>query len=410
MLYNMRMSKILIINTGSASKKYSLYENGKKIYNAHFEMEPSSPEGGEGGYVVTETFSLPDQVESKVKTPISERVFERAQARLLDSLLEKKVILSRDDIGAVGIRIVAPGEYFLQNRIIDKEYLKMAKQALEKVPLHLGPALEEIKLAGKVFGDIKIIGISDSVFHKSLPDKAKYYAIPIADSRNLGLQKFGYHGISLQSVIYQTEKKLGKLPSKVIICHLGGGASVTAIKDGQSVETSMGFTPLDGLVMATRVGEIDPGAVIYLADKLRLNTRKLEEYFNNKCGLLGLSGKSDDVRDLLKLEKEGDKDSALALDSYANRLKKYIGSATAVLGGLDLLIFAGTVGERSFIMRGRICEDLQFLGINLDMIKNNETEGVEAEISRVESKVKVLVMKTDEMEEMAKSAFAVLNS
>jgi len=388
--------KILIINTGSASKKYSIYEDGKKIYNAHFEME-------EGGYVVTETFMDTDGKEEKVKTPVSERVFDRALMRLHDSLIEKKIIKNKDEISKIGIRIVAPGEYFLQNRIVDKEFMKMAKQTLEKVPLHLGPALEEIKMAGKVFGNVKIIGVSDSAYHKNLPDKAKYYAIPIADSRNLGLQKFGYHGISLQSVISQTEKRLGKLPSKTIICHLGGGASVTAIKDGVSVETSMGFTPLDGLVMATRVGEIDPGAVVYLADKLRMNTRKLEDYFNNKCGLLGLSGKSSDVRDLLKYEAEGDHDSKLALEIYTNRLKKYIGAAAAVLGGVDLLIFAGTVGERSFIMRGRICDGLQFLGIEIDVEINNKSEGVEVEINKPESKVKVLVMKTDEMEEMAKA-------
>jgi acetate kinase len=394
--------KILIINTGSASKKYALYEDGKKIYNAHFEMEPGNKAGEEGGYVVTETFNDTEGKEEKVKTPISERVFERAQARLLDSVVEKKIIKNRDEISSIGIRIVAPGEYFLQNRIIDKEYLKMIKQALEKVPLHLGPALDEIKMAGKVFGNKKIVGVSDSVFHKNLPDKAKYYAIPIADSRNLGLQKFGYHGISLQSVVSQAEKKLGKLPPKTVVCHLGGGASVTALKDGQSVETSMGFTPLDGLVMATRVGEIDPGAVIYLADKLGLRLSRLEEYFNEKCGLLGLSGKSDDVRDLIKFEAEGDKDSHLALEIYADRLKKYIGAAAAVLGGIDLLIFAGTVGERSFIMRGRICDGLQFLGVDLDMEVNNKSEGIEVEISKSESKVKVLVLKTDEMEEMVK--------
>lgn len=402
------MSKILIINTGSASKKYSIYEGEKKIYNAHFEMEPSKGEGEEGGYVVTETFINGEGKEEKIKTPISERVFERAQARLLDSIIEKKIIKNKDEINAIGIRIVAPGEYFLHNRIIDKEYLKLAKQALEKVPLHLGPALEEIKMVGKVFGDKKVIGVSDSAFHKNLPDRAKYYAIPIEDSRTLGLQKFGYHGLSLQSVLAQTEKRLGKLPGKIIICHLGGGASITAIKDGVSVDTSMGFTPLDGLVMASRVGEIDPGAVIYLADKLRMGTNRLEEYFNNKCGLLGLSGKSSDVRDLLVLEKDGDKDSKLALEIYANRLKKYIGGMATVLGGLDLLIFAGTVGERSFIMRGRICDGLQFLGIDIDLEINNKSEGVEAEISRVDSKVKVLVMKTDEMEEIARGVFSVL--
>jgi acetate kinase len=395
--------KILIINTGSASKKYSIYEEGKKIYNAHFEME-------EGNFIVTETFIASGQAEQKIKTPVSEREFKKALAYLLESLLSKKIVNSKDDISALGIRIVAPGEYFLKHRIIDKEFLKMARETLEKVPLHLGPALEEIKMAKKVFGEIKIVGVSDSVFHNTLPEKVKYYAIPIVDSRKLGLQKFGYHGISIQSVISQIEKKLGLLPSRTVICHLGGGASVTAVKDGQSVDTSMGFTPLDGLVMATRVGEIDPGAVVYLADKLRLNTRKLEGYFNEKCGLLGLSGKSSDVRDLIKFEKEGDQDSKLALEIYAHRLKKYIGAAAATLGGLDLLVFAGTVGERSFIMRGRICDGLEFLGVDLDMAKNNASEGIEAEINKPEAKVKILIMKTDEMEEIAKEAVMTLNS
>ena len=392
--------KTLIINTGSASKKYAIFEEGKNIYDAHFETE-------NGGYVVTETFNLVGQnqlVERNTeKKVITEKIFRKAQAYLLEVLISKKIINSKADIEAIGIRIVAPGEYFLSHRIVDKEFLKIAKEALEKAPLHLGPALEEIKIVRKIFGDQKIVGVSDSSFHKTLPDKVKYYAIPMADSQKLGLQKFGYHGISLQSVIAQTEKRLGQLPEKVIICHLGGGASVTAVRNGESVDTSMGFTPLDGLVMATRVGEIDPGAVIYLADSLRLNRRKLEEYFNEKCGLLGLSGKSDDVRELLKFESEGDKACGLALEIYASRLKKYIGAAAATLGGVDLLIFAGTIGERSFIMRGRICRDLQFLGLDLDLTKNNQTEGVEAEISKPESKLKVLVMKTDEMEEIAKA-------
>lgn len=390
--------KILIINTGSESKKYAVYEEENKIYSAHFEME-------QGGFIVTESFA-----ETKEKKVITEKIFNTAQAYLLESLIAKKIIFSREDISAIGIRIVAPGEYFLSHRLIDREYLKMAKKALEKVPLHLGSALEEIKKAQKVFGDKKIVGVSDSAFHKNLPDKAKYYAIPMADSRRLGLQKFGYHGISLESVISQTKKRLGQLPEKVIICHLGGGASVTALKNGQSVETSMGFTPLDGLVMATRVGEIDPGAVIYLADKLGLRLSRVEEYFNNKCGLLGLSGHSGDVRDLLQAEKEGDQNSALALEIYTNRLKKYIGSATAVLGGVDLLVFAGTVGERSFIMRGRICNGLDFLGIDLDMDINNKSEGVEAEISRAGSRTRVLVMKTDELAEMARSVLGVLKN
>lgn len=388
--------KYLVINTGSASKKYAIFEGNKKIYNAHFEVE-------DGVYIVTETFG-----EQSIKTSITEKIYKKAQSFLLESLIAKKIITAKGDIEAIGVRIVAPGEYFLSHRVIDKEYLKMAKQALEKVPLHLGPALEEISEAQKTFKDVKIVGVSDSVFHKTIPEKAKYYAIPMVDSLKLGLKRFGYHGISIQSVVFQTKKKLGKLPSKVIVCHLGGGASITAVKDGVSVETSMGFTPLEGLVMATRVGDIDSGAITYLSEKLGLSNHKLEDYLNNKCGLLGLSGRSSDVRDLLKYEKEGDKGSALALEIYTNRLKKYIGGMAAVLGGIDLLVFAGTVGERSFIMRERICDGLDFLGIELNKENNNKTEGVEAEISKTDSKVKVLVMKTDEMVQIASDITSVL--
>jgi acetate kinase len=390
--------KNLIINTGSASKKYSVYNDTDCIYTAHFETENEL-------YIVTEFFD-----DQKIKTEINYKIFQKSLTYILDSLLSKNIITSIKDISTVGIRIVAPGEYFLINRIIDKEYLTMIKKTLEKVPLHLKPTLSEIQITKKIFKNTRIIGISDSAFHKNLPERAKYYAIPIADSRKLGLQKFGYHGISIQSVLKQVKNRLDILPSKIVICHLGGGASVTAIKDGQSIDTSMGFTPLDGLVMATRVGEIDPGAAVYLANKLKLNMKQLEEYFNSQCGLLGLSGRSSDIRELLKYEAEGHTDSSLALKVYANRLKKYIGGTLAILGGVDLLVFTGTVGERSFAMRERICQGLDFLGIEFDKDINDKSEGVEAMISRVNSKIKVLVIKTDEMQEMAEEVLLFINN
>jgi len=388
--------KYIIINTGSASKKYALFEDKKRIYYAHFELEDKN-------YIVTECYDNQSE-----KIVISQKDFNQAQSFVLNSLLFKKIINSREEIEAIGIRIVAPGEYFQTHRLIDKEYIKLAKQALRKVPLHLGPALLEIKMIKKVFGSKKVFGISDSAFHNGLPEKAKYYAIPISDSRKFGLQKYGYHGISVQSVINQVEKKLGTIPARTIVCHLGGGASITAVKEGKSVSNSMGLTPLDGLVMATRVGEIDPGAVIYLADRLSLNTKKMEDYFNNRCGLLGLSGKSSDIRELLKLEKIGDKDSILALEIYVNRIQRQIASSVVDLGGIDLLVFAGIVGERSFIMRERICDGLSFFNIAINKIKNDQSEGIEVDITQDETKTRVLVMKTDEMEEIAQSTFSLL--
>lgn len=387
--------KYLIINTGSSSKKYSFYFGEEKIYSAHFEKE-------DGDFIVTETA----EKIGKKKTAIDENRYANAIKFIVSSLIEIGLIKSKEDIDSVGIRIVAPGEYFLTNRLIDDEYLKLADSALEKVPLHLGPALSEIKKVREIFGEDKpIIGVSDSAFHATIPEQAKLYAIPIEDSRRFGIRRFGYHGISVQSVIGRTAGLLGRMPEKVIVCHLGGGASITAVKNGQSIDTSMGFTPLEGLVMATRVGDIDAGTVLYLSEKLNKNQKELEAYFNNNCGLLGLSGKSDDIRELLVNEKNGDLDSKLALQIYVNRIKQYIGRMAAVLGGVDLLIFAGTVGERSFIMRERICDNLKFLGIELDEEMNNKSEGVEAEIGKTGGGAQILIVKTDEMEEIAKETY-----
>ena len=286
--------KYLIVNTGSASKKFSFYIGEQKVYNAHFEMEDSLP-------IVTESIE-----DKKEKRKITKKEYDNAIRLIVESLIRHNLIKDKNDIDSVGIRIVAPGEYFLTNRLIDKEYLKKAKEALKKVPLHLGPALKEIENIKKYLGPkIAIYGVSDSAFHSTIPEETKFYAIPISDSRRLGLQMFGYHGISVQSVVSKAEKILGKLPEKTVVCHLGGGGSVTAVKEGKSINTSMGFTPLEGLVMATRVGDIDAGAVLYLSAKLKKSPHKLEEYFNNKSWLLGLSGESSDIRELLSEEDQG---------------------------------------------------------------------------------------------------------
>lgn len=389
--------KYLIVNTGSASKKYAFYNETERVYTAHFEFENGKP-------IVTEFFK-----DEKRKKSITKTQFIKAIGVIIDSLIEKKIINSKEDIDCAGVRIVAPGEYFLKNKIIDKEYLKMTDLALQKVPLHLGPALEEIKNIKTFFSPNKpIFGISDSAFHATIPEYARFYAIPIKDSRKIGLYQYGYHGISIQSVVSRAKKILGKLPNKVIVCHLGGGASVTAVLNGESVNTSMGFTPLEGLVMATRVGDIDPGAVLFLSEKLKKTNKELEHYFNNKCGLLGISGKSDDLRKLIEHEKEGHQDSTLALEVYTNKIKQYIGRMSAVLGGVDLIILAGTVGERSPIIRERICKNLEYLGVEIDKKINNKNCGEEILINKSDSKCKVLIVKTDEMEEMAKTTLSLL--
>jgi acetate kinase len=383
--------KYLIINSGSASHKHALYQGEQLVYSIYFEMVGIE-------YVAHETAG-----QVKKDLPVTEKIFKRSIDFTVVRLLENKIINSKKDITAIGVRVVAPGVFFLENRPINKEYIKNLKLALEKAPLHLSSVIEELKFTKKVLPDTPVIGVSDSVFHKNMPDVAKYYALPIDISRKLQIYKYGYHGLSVQSVMGQLQKRIGRVPERVVVCHLGGGASVTAVYNGKSLENSMGFTPVDGLIMATRVGTIDPGAVVYLSEKLGLRDGKMLDFFNKKCGLLGLSnGKSDDIRELLKFEKMGDISARLALDSYAYRVRKLIGQAAVTLGGIDTLIFAGTVGERSFPMRGRICFGLDFLGLKLDTEKNNSIDGIEAEIQSADSRVKILVLKTDEIKEIVR--------
>jgi acetate kinase len=302
---------------------------------------------------------------------------------------------------------VAPGQHFQNDKIIDRAYEKEIKKVIHDAPLHLLPTYEMIGLLQKTLKNIPIVGISDSDFHDTIPDKAKYYGIPFTDTKKYNIERYGYHGISVESILNKLRAE-GSLPSKLIICHIGSGVSVTAVKDGQSIENSMGFTPLEGVMMATRGGNIDPGALAMLADKLWLNPKRLKEYLNKKCGLLGVSGKSSDVRDLIKLEKEGDAQAKLALDMYAYKLQKCIGAYFVALGGLDTIIFTATVGERSFTMREKICAGLTALELKIDKIKNDQSEGVDADISATDSKIKVLVRKTDEMGQIARDTISIL--
>lgn len=387
----------LIVNTGSASKKYSFYVGKDQEYTAHFEKEGLS-------LVVTERING-----EKIKKVLKDEDYPRSARLVIDSLVDNKILAKESDLGAIGIRVVAPGKYFLETQAITEEYVEKAEETLEKVPLHLGPALEEIKNLKNIFLDtIPLIAVSDSAFHKNMPAENHLYSIPIEDSRKLGIYRFGYHGISIQSITCQLKDMLGKMPSRVVICHLGGGASISAVKDGTSINNTMGFTPLEGLTMATRVGDIDPGLVIYLSEKLKMNHRQLEQYFNNRCGLLGLSGKSDDIRELLANEKEGDNDSSLALKVYVARVKENIAKMAASLGGVDILVFAGTVGERSYVLRRRICEGLEFMGIKLDESKNDLNEGDNLDIGSSDAKAKVMIIKTDEMEEIVKEVYKVI--
>ena len=383
------MSKYFIVNVGSESRKYALYQGGERLFSAYFEKED--------GKLVIELVGADSE-----KKEISSREFESFAEYVVNEFLSRKIIGNKNEISAVGFRVVAPGSYFSIHKIIDGEYLKKLEIAKEQAPLHINPMLAEIKALGQILPSVPVVGVSDSAFHGSMPARARHYGIPKNTAEELNLFRFGYHGISFESVVGKIKNMNGgNLPEKIIICHLGGGSSIAAVKDGQSIDTSMGFTPLEGIVMANRVGDIDAGAVTYLSKKLGYDADKMEDYLNTQCGLLGLSEKSNDVRELLEMEKNGDKNAELALEVMVYKIKKYMGAYFAALNGADALIFSGTIGERSAIMRSRICAELENLGIILDSEKNNQTISADGFINKEESPVKIAVITTDEMSQIA---------
>ncbi|MBI5140109.1 MAG: acetate/propionate family kinase [Candidatus Vogelbacteria bacterium] len=369
--------KYLIVNTGSASHKYALYKGSVELANFNFEKR-----------------------ELDLITDIAPVEF------LLKTLISKKLIIDAEEIALVCFRIVAPGEYFIENNIIGDEYLSNLKKVEKEAPLHIAPLLDEICAVQKFFPLARLLGVSDSFFHKSLPDVTRRYAVPEADYLS-GVKRYGYHGISVASVLRKVESWLGSIPDKIVVCHLGSGSSITAVKGGESIDTSMGLTPLEGVPMGSRVGNIDPGALIYLGEKKGLGYKDLEKYLNEECGVLGLSGKTKDMRDLIELERGGDKNAKLALNSYSYGVKKYIGAYIASLNGLDLLVFTAAIGERSSIMRGRILSNLSGLGIILDREKNDATTSRDGFIHSEKSPVKIAVINTNEMGEMAKEVLQI---
>ena len=379
----------LAVNVGSASKKCGLYRGAEPVLTAHFEPE-------DDGFVVTFTGSHEE------KRKIKENDFTDAVEYFVSELVTLEAIGSGRNIAAVGFRVVAPGTYFRQHRIIDTEYLHRLEKARSEDPLHLSVMLDELKRLKKLFRSTPLVGVSDSAFHTTMPERAQTYALPEAVRFGFDILRFGYHGLSIASVV----RKLagyGAVPQRVVVCHLGSGSSIVALQDGSSIDTSMGFSPLEGVPMATRVGNIDAGALIHLARARGMkDLAELEQMLYSECGLLGLSGTSADMRALIELDKQGDQKAHLAIEVLTYRIRTYIGAHAAALGGIDLLVFSGTIGERSWYIRSRVCRNLEYLGIAIDEQKDHALEGGrDGEIQTDGSRIPVVVIQTDESSEIA---------
>lgn len=391
------MKKIIIVNAGSASKKYSIYEGDTEIFRAHFER-------GDDGFIVTEHAD-----EAHDTTAISEVEYRESAQRFLSDSMSRGII-SSDAVAAIGFRVVAPGEYFNAPRIIDAAYRARLQAAYDIAPIHVRAVTDEIDAFSALLPDVSFIGVSDSEFHATIPESARLYALPIEDSRAFGIYRYGYHGISLRSALAALERLLGAVPARTIVCHLGSGASVTAVLHGTSVDTSMGFTPLEGLAMATRVGDIDPGALIHLGKAKGLSYDALDDYLNHACGVRGIAGTAEGgVRELIMREVEGDTEAARALNVFTYRIKKYIGAYMAALGGCDALVFTGAIGERAPIIRARTTDGLAVFGIAIDAGKNSALTGdTHGLIGRDDAAVKIAVVCADEMRQIAKETAALV--
>lgn len=378
--------KILVINAGSSSLKYQLID----MQNESVISKGLCERIGIEGSVL------------KHKANGQEYVFKQdmpdhtaAIKMVLDALVSKDcgVIKSMDEISAVGHRVLHSGEDFHSSVVITDEVIKICEKNAELGPLHMPGNIACIKSCREVMKDVPMVAVFDTTFHATMPPKAYMYGIPYDVYEQYKVRKYGFHGTSHKFVSEETSKILGKKDCKLIICHLGNGSSISAVKNGQCQDTSMGFTPLEGLVMGTRSGDIDPAAVDYMRVKVGLKPEEVVDYLNKKCGMLGISGLSSDCRDLTEAAEKGNERAKLALEMVAYRVKKYVGSYAAVLGGVDAIVFTGGIGEHSELIRELVMTDMEYLGVEFD----NDANWKNAEVlSKPSSKVKVLIVPTNE--------------
>ncbi len=394
--------KILVINSGSSSIKYRLFDIEEKSVLAVGIVERIGLETGRIKHAV-----------GQQETARELRIADHGQGlREMNALLtdaEIGVIADPAEITAVGHRVVHGGEKFSQPTRIDAEVIAVIRELIPLAPLHNPANLQGIEVAMQVFSQAAHVAVFDTAFHQTMPPASYRYAIPDNYYTEHGIRVYGFHGTSHAYVAEKAAEHLDQSLSEtnVITAHLGNGASITAVKNGQSLDTSMGFSPLAGLIMGTRSGDLDPAVVFYMADKFGMSPEEINQTLNKKSGLLGICG-SNDARDILERQAAGDEQAKLALEMYTWRIKKYIGAYTAALGRVDALVFTAGIGENSAYIRQQSCAGLENLGIVLDANKNNAPGNSVAEIQTNDSRVKILVIPTNEELRIAVETLKVL--
>ena len=383
--------KILVINTGSSSLKYQLIDMQNEAVLAKGLCDRI---GIDNSYIKhTKTGSDAVVIEKDMTN------HKAAIKEVISALTDVKigVIDNMGEISAVGHRVVHGGEKFSDSVIIDDDVMQAIRDCIELAPLHNPPNIIGIEACQQIMPETPMVAVFDTAFHQSLPKHAYLYALPYEIYEKYGVRKYGFHGTSHKYVAERAAVMLGKPLNelKLISCHLGNGASVCAIKNGHSIETSMGFTPLAGLAMGTRSGTIDPAVVKFLMENENLSLREIDEYLNKKSGVLGISGVSSDFRDLHAAADSGNDRAQLAIDIFCYRVKKYIGEYAAVTNGIDAVIFTAGIGENNEIVRENVLRDMEYIGIRVDWEKN-QVKGKELDISAPDATVRTLVIPTNE--------------
>lgn len=382
---------VLVINCGSSSLKYQLFNMKDESVLAKGLVERIGIEGSR----------LKHEVEGRDKKTIevSMNDHKEALAQVLDAIVhpEHGAIASLNEIDAVGHRVVHAGEKYSASVIIDDSVMTALEDCIELAPLHNPPNIIGIKAIEELLPGVKNVGVFDTAFHQTMPKSSYVYALPYEYYERDHVRRYGFHGTSHRYVSQRTAELLGKPleETKIITCHLGNGASLAAIDGGKSMDTSMGFTPLEGLVMGTRCGDIDPQIVTYIMGKENLSLDQMNDIMNKKSGVLGISGVSSDFRDIEDAAAAGNERAILALDIYHGNVRKYIAAYASVLGGVDAIVFTAGLGENGKESREEICKNLEFMGAVLDPAKNN-VRGKEAFISTDDSRVKIMVVPTNE--------------
>ncbi|WP_022818878.1 acetate/propionate family kinase [Fusobacterium russii] len=384
--------KVLVINCGSSSLKYQLVNpiNGEVFAKGLCERI-----GIDGSKMEYEVVAKDFEKKLEVSMPTHKEALELVISHLTDK--EIGVISSVNEVDAIGHRVVHGGEEFAKSVLLNEEVLKAIEANNDLAPLHNPANLIGIRTCMELMPGKKNVGVFDTAFHQTMPAEAFMYALPYEDYKELKVRKYGFHGTS-HLFVSETMREIMGNPehSKIIVCHLGNGASISAVKDGKSIDTSMGLTPLQGLMMGTRCGDIDPAAVLFIKNKRNLTDEEMDTRLNKQSGILGLFGKSSDCRDLEMAATAGDERAILAEKVFNYRIKSYIGAYAAAMGGVDAICFTGGIGENSATVREQALEGLEFLGIKLDKEVNSVRKKGNVKLSTEDSKVLVYKIPTNE--------------